>query len=149
MSPRSEIHVHIASKPLEPAEALAFVSSPRSGGTALFSGTVRSPNAGEDVDHLVYEAWEERAEGVVAEIAEKALVDHDAHRAYVAHRTGRVEVGEPSVVVAVAAAHRDGAFGACREVIDALKASAPIWKKEITLAGENWVGMPAAGGGRP
>lgn len=146
MSPRAEIHVHIASEPLDASEALAFVSSSRSGGTALFSGTVRSPNAGEEVDHLVYEAWEERAEAVVAEIAEKALAGHDAHRAYVAHRTGRVEVGEPSVVVAVAAAHRDAAFGACRRVIDELKASAPIWKKEITLSGQNWVGIPTAGG---
>lgn len=61
---------------------------------------------------------------------------------FVQHRTGRVEVGEPSVVVAVSAPHRAEAFDACRFVIDSLKASAPIWKKEVTTSGEHWVGMP-------
>lgn len=122
--------------------AYAAVSSPHTGGVALFVGTVRSPNDGHVVDHLDYEVWEERVDAELERLAREALAAHDAEHAYVAHRTGRVNVGEPSVIVAISAAHRDGAFRACRDLIDTLKAQAPIWKKESYSDGEHWVGMP-------
>lgn len=140
----SHIHVSTGPRPLDPGGALRFVSTPEAGGTVLFSGTVRSPNDGQDVDHLDYEVWTEKVDTTLRDIAEAALQRHGATRAHVTHRTGRVEVGEPSVLVCVSAPHRDAAFDAAREIIDTLKAQAPIWKKEVTTSGEQWVGMPSS-----
>lgn len=137
-----DIHVRCGPERLDAAAALAFVSAPEAGGTALFCGTVRSPNSGEEVDHLLYEAWEGRVDESLASIAEGALERFGCRRLYVAHRTGKVAVGEPSVVVAVSAAHRAEAFDACRHVIDTLKETAPIWKKEVSTTGEAWIGTP-------
>lgn len=123
-------------------EALRFVSAPDLGGAVLFSGTVRSPNEGEVIDHLEYEVWEEQVERELRAIARAVLERHDAARIYVAHRVGRVEVGEPSVLVAVGAAHRDAAFTAARDAIDTLKTDASIWKKEVTATTQRWVGLP-------
>lgn len=136
------VAVHTGPQPLDPAEALRHVSDAEAGGTALFCGTVRSPNDGQEVDHLSYEVWEDRVDGVLRDIAAGALERFAATRVFVAHRTGRVEVGEPSVIVAVSAPHRAEAFDACRHVIDALKDTAPIWKKETTRDSGHWVGMP-------
>lgn len=129
-------------EPLDVAEATRFVSVPRAGGVSVFVGTVRSPNEDREVDHLFYEVWEEQVGRSLHAMAQETLESFGGLRAYVAHRTGRVEVGEPSVIVAVSTPHRAEAFDACRHLIDALKASAPIWKKEITVGGERWVGMP-------
>jgi molybdopterin synthase catalytic subunit len=86
--------------------------------------------------------WDERVLSSLEQIAREALGRFGASRAYVVHRSGRVDVGEASVVVAVSAPHRAEAFNACRFVIDTLKATAPIWKKEVTEVGEHWVGSP-------
>lgn len=134
--------IMITPEPLDVAEAMRFVSDPEAGGNALFTGTVRSPDEGREIACLTYEAWEGRAEQILTALADEILERHGARRAYVAHRTGGVEVGEASVVVAVSAPHRGAAFDACRALIDALKASAPIWKKEVGMEGERWVGMP-------
>jgi molybdopterin synthase catalytic subunit len=115
------------------------VSSDSAGGTALFVGTVRSPNEGRTVEHLDYDVWPERVEAELEAIASEALERFGAQRAYVSHRTGRVGVGEPSVVVAVSAGHRAAAFDACRWAIDTLKQRAPIWKREVTDGGDRWV----------
>lgn len=137
----ANVHVHTGPHPLELAEAIAFVSAPDAGGTVLFSGTVRSPNDGAEVDHLDYEVWEGRVDTHLRELAQRAIEHSGAHRVWIAHRTGRVDVSEPSVVVAVSAAHRAEAFDACRWLIDELKATAPIWKREVTTDGSAWVGL--------
>lgn len=137
------IRVRTSPDALDPSEAIAFVSEDAAGGTVLFSGTVRSPNAGAEVDHLDYEVWEDRAEACLEAIAREAVASHGASRVYIAHRTGRVQVGQCSVLVAVSSAHRPEAFEACRFVIEALKARAPIWKKEVAASGESiWVNHP-------
>lgn len=138
----TDVSVRTTPEPLDAGEAIGFVSVPDAGGTVLFSGTVRSPNQGEEVDHLFYEVWDERVTESLEGIAREALGRYGARRAYVAHRSGRVRVGEPSVVVAVSAPHRGEAFDACRFIIDTLKSTAPIWKQEITHEGSHWVGMP-------
>jgi molybdopterin synthase catalytic subunit len=138
----ADILVRTGPDPIDAADALQFVIRPQAGGTALFLGTVRSPNDGMQIDHLDYELWDDKAEAALADIAREALDRFGASRVFVAHRSGRVGVGEPSVVVAVSAPHRGEAFDACRFVIDTLKATAPIWKKEVTQDGEHWVGMP-------
>lgn len=136
------IHVHTGSDPLDAAAAVAFVTAPEAGGVVLFSGTVRSPNDGVEVEHLDYDAWEDRVDDALRSIASDAIDRFGAARIWVAHRTGRVEVAESSVMVAASAPHRTEAFDACRYVIDTLKRSAPIWKREVTADGEVWVGMP-------
>lgn len=134
-----DIRVRTGPEPLEPGQAHEFVRRDDAGGSVVFVGTVRSPNEGLDVDHLEYEVWAERVRASLEGIAREATDRFGARRVYVAHRTGRVEVGEPSVVVGVSAPHRGEAFDACRFVIDTLKVTAPIWKKEVTGAGERWV----------
>lgn len=143
MIERHDLRVLLSETPLDPGQALAFVSTDDTGAQGLFCGTVRSPNDGEVVDHLEYEAWAGRAEEVLGSIATEAAERFGARRVYVAHRTGEVQVGEASVVVAVSTPHRAEAFEACRFVIDTLKENAPIWKKEFTQEGQRWVGMPS------
>jgi molybdopterin synthase catalytic subunit len=140
-----EILVTTGEEPLDAGSAVEWVSSPSAGGTAVFLGSVRSPNEGQEVDHLSYEMWDEKVQAALRDIARQALARFGATRAYVAHRSGRVEVGEPSVVVAVSAPHRAEAFDACRFVIDTLKQSAPIWKREVGESTDRWVGLPAEG----
>lgn len=114
--------------------------TPQSGAVVVFSGTVRDHAEGRtDVVALEYEAYEEAVVPAFARIVEELRTRHPgAQRVAILHRTGRLELGESSVVVAVSSAHRPVAFEAARFAIDALKASAPIWKKEIWRDGADW-----------
>ena len=114
--------------------------TPESGAVVLFSGTVRDHAEGRtDVVALEYEAYEEAVVPAFARIVEELRIRHpEAHRVAILHRTGRLSLGESSVVVAVSSAHRPVAFEAARFAIDALKQSAPIWKKEIWRDGADW-----------
>lgn len=113
---------------------------PSCGAVVLFSGVVRDHAEGrEDVTFLEYEAFEEMVEPKLAEInAEIRRRWADVERVAMLHRTGRLAVGESSVVVAVSAPHRPAAFEAARFGIDALKESVPIWKREIWADGADW-----------
>jgi molybdopterin synthase catalytic subunit len=124
-------------------EALQAVS-PGDGALCLFLGVVRNENAGRPVTHLEYEAYEEMAlavmDGIEAETRRRWAVTD----VRLVHRLGRLAIGEASVAVAVAAPHRAEAFAACRFAIDALKAKAPIWKKEFYADGSAWLeGSPS------
>ena len=112
----------------------------RAGAIATFLGTVRAHSRGRDVIALEYEAYEEMAEEVMAEIAEEVQARYDLCKVAIAHRLGRVEVGETSVAIAVSAPHRQDALAACAEAIEALKARVPLWKKELYADGEEWIG---------
>ena len=120
--------------------ALSAVRGPDAGAVVTFIGTVRARSRGRDVVHLDYEVFQEMALERLHRIAREARLSSGALRIAVLHRTGRVPVGDDSVVIAVAAAHRDEGFKACRLVIEALKADVPIWKKEVYEEGESWVG---------
>jgi molybdopterin synthase catalytic subunit len=122
---------------------LKAVEGSEYGGICTFLGTVRDNSEGKSTDHLEYEAYREMASEVIAVILSEATANWDIGQVAVQHRTGRLEIGEISVIVAVSAAHRTEAFKACRYVIDQLKTRAPIWKKEFGEAGEMWVGGPA------
>jgi molybdopterin synthase catalytic subunit len=126
--------------PLDPAAASEEVASPEAGAIATFVGTVRRRSRDRDVRHLEYEAYPGMAEAVMEEIAAEAAARHEVTAVAIHHRTGRVEVGEPSVVVAVSARHRAAALAACAETIDALKERVPLWKKEVYEGGEEWLG---------
>ncbi len=120
-----------------------LVTAPEHGAIALFSGTVRGVTGELETDHLEYEAYAEMAEEVLAqiggEVQEKWPQVLDVA---IVHRIGRLEVGESSVMIAVAAAHRQGVFDACSYAIERLKQIAPIWKKEVGPDGSFWVERP-------
>jgi MoaE-MoaD fusion protein len=116
------------------------VRSDRAGAIATFIGTTRVQSRGHTVLHLDYEAYEEMAEQVMADIAEELKRRYDLCEIAIHHRTGRVDIGEASVVIAVSAPHRQDALAACKEAIDTLKGSVPLWKKEFYEGGADWIG---------
>ena len=129
--------------PLSLDELLREVSHPGAGGIVLFLGVVRDNNDGRDVNYLEYEAYDSVAESSMRRIAEDARSRWPETRLAAAHRTGRIEIGGVSVIVAASAPHRGEAFEAARYMIDTLKAETPIWKKEVFEGGEVWIGQGA------
>jgi molybdopterin synthase catalytic subunit len=126
-------------EPLDLGSVLSRVSGPGIGGVVSFIGTVRDTSRGHAIRHLEYEAYPEMAEREIEKIARDAEQRWPGTRVAVAHRRGRLEVGEIAVVVAAGAPHRGDAFAAARYTIDTLKVQVPIWKKEVTTDGEYWV----------
>ena len=114
-------------------------TAPCDGALCLFVGVVRDENAGRRVLWLEYEAYEEMALPLLGEIADEARRRWPITEVHLVHRLGRLEIGEASVAVAVASPHRAEAFAACRYVIDTLKATVPIWKKEFYADGSAWL----------
>ena len=117
------------------------VSTDKAGAIATFTGTVRDNARGRNVSYLDYEAYEGMAEKMMAELAESLKAKYDIEEVAIHHRTGRVEIGEPSVVIAVSGAHRGDALAACKEAIDTLKGTVPLWKKEVYEGGAEWIGQ--------
>lgn len=130
----------LSEEPLALGAVVSEVASDDAGAVATFTGTVRRRSRGRDVLYLEYEAYEGMAEQVMATIAEALRARHELVEVAIHHRIGRVEIGEPSVVIAVAAAHRAAALAACAEAIDTLKETVPLWKKEVYAGGEEWIG---------
>ena len=125
--------VRVSEEPLSLDALAARVRDPRAGALVTFSGVTR------EVERLEYEAYAEMAEERMREIAGEAVETHGLCAAAVEHRVGDVPLSEPSVIVAVSAPHRGEAFAGAREIIDRVKAEAPIWKKEIEGGEERWV----------
>ena len=109
------------------------------GAICTFEGVVRNNSKGRETHHLVYESYENMALAKLAEIGEKVRETWDIDSIGIAHRLGRLEVGETSVAVIVTSAHRRAAFDACHYAIDRLKKIVPIWKKEYFADGEGWI----------
>ena len=126
--------------PLSLEAAVDEVRVADAGAIATFVGTTRRRSRDRDVVHLEYEAYEGMAERVMEELAQKLKGRHDLCEVAIHHRIGRVDIGETSVVIAVSAPHRADALAACREAIDELKVSVPLWKKEVYEGGEEWIG---------
>jgi molybdopterin synthase catalytic subunit/molybdopterin converting factor small subunit len=122
-------------------DAVDEVRGDDAGAIATFTGTVRNWSRRRAVLHLEYEAYEGMAEEVMAELASRLTERHGLSGIAIHHRVGRVEIGEASVVIAVSAPHRAEALAACREAIDELKVSVPLWKKEVYEGGEEWIGQ--------
>jgi len=120
--------------------AVNEVRSERAGAIATFVGTTRVESRGRTVQHLDYEAYAGMAEKVMADIASSLQERYDLCAVAIHHRTGRVEIGDASVVIAVSAPHRQDALAACRDAIDTLKEQVPLWKKEVYEGGEEWIG---------
>jgi molybdopterin synthase catalytic subunit len=130
----------LTEEPIELAAVVAEVADERAGGIATFSGTTRTESRGRTVKHLDYEAYAEMAEQVMADLAADLERKYDLCGLAITHRIGRVGIGETSVVIAVSAPHRADALAACREAIDRLKETVPLWKKEVYEGGEEWIG---------
>jgi molybdopterin synthase catalytic subunit/molybdopterin converting factor small subunit len=127
-------------EPIDPAAVIREVSDPHAGGIATFVGTTRVESRGRTVRYLDYEAYGGMAEQVMAEIAEELKRRHELCEVAITHRVGRVDIGQLSVVIAVSAPHRAAALAACKEAIDTLKETVPLWKKEVYEGGEEWIG---------
>jgi MoaE-MoaD fusion protein len=118
------LHARVTDQPLALTPLIERVRDPRAGAVVTFEGVTR------EVPALEYEAYAEMAERKIAEIVADAIERHGLCAAAAEHRVGTVPLSEPSVTVAVSAPHRDAAFAGAREIIDRIKAQAPIWKKE-------------------
>jgi len=129
----------LTEQPIDVAALMAAVQAPARGGIAVFVGAVRNHQAGRDVLRLHYSAYRPMAEAECARIMTEAEAKWDVAVA-VAHRVGRLEVGDTAVAVVAASAHREEAFAACRYLIEQIKRRVPIWKQEFYADGSvSWV----------
>ncbi|MDP2727788.1 MAG: MoaD family protein [Dehalococcoidia bacterium] len=122
-------------------EVAAKVRHPSCGAVTIFMGTVRDVSQGRKVVYLEYEAYKEMAQNKLAEIGDEIRARWGLERVAISHRVGRLDLGETSVIIAVASPHRDEGFAACRYAIETIKKTVPIWKKEVWEDGEAWVGI--------
>lgn len=132
----------IRESPLSVDEVLDAVQHPRAGGIAIFLGVVRERDHGRGVEALDYSSHPS-APTVLRELAERLAAGGDVIRIAVVHRVGNLEIGDRALVAAVSAVHRGAALDVCRELVDALKSTVPIWKHQIFEDGsDEWVGTP-------
>jgi molybdopterin synthase catalytic subunit len=130
----------LTDQPIDPQTLCDEVRDPSAGGFASFEGWVRNHHQGREVASLEYEAFPALAQKEGNRILAKISTEHDIVAMRCVHRTGHLEIGDIAVCIAVSAAHRDAAFSACRAIIDAIKATVPIWKKEHYTDGTaEWV----------
>jgi molybdopterin synthase catalytic subunit/molybdopterin converting factor small subunit len=130
----------LSEQPLSLDAAVREVSDERAGAIATFVGTTRIDSRGRRVQLLEYEAYPGMAEEVMGHIAQDLKSKYELCEIAIHHRVGEVRIGEKSVVIAVSAPHRQDALAACREAIDTLKETVPLWKKEVYEGGEEWIG---------
>lgn len=131
-------HASIVYEPIDTRRVLESIKQPEDGAAAVFEGIVRDNTKGRRTLYLDYEAYEEMALKQLEELAQQAISKFEIRDAILVHRLGRLEIGETSVLITVASAHRGAAFEACRWLIDTLKRTVPIWKKEHFEDGAVW-----------
>jgi MoaE-MoaD fusion protein len=136
--PKAQYRVSITREPIETSAFLEKIKRPDDGAAILFEGIVRNNTRGRRTLFLDYEAYEEMAVKEMESLVGRALDQFQIRDAAIVHRLGRIEIGETSVVIIVASAHRAAAFDACRWLIDTLKRTVPIWKKEYFEDGAVW-----------
>ena len=137
---QAEVHAHVTTEPLSLEDVTAYVGRDAAGAVVSFMGVTR------DVERLDYEVYRDMATEKIAAILRDCIAEHDLEAAAAEHRVGPVPLGEPSVIVAVSAGHREEAFAGARKAIDRIKAEAPIWKREVDGESSDWVeGTPVDG----
>ncbi len=129
----------VTAEPLDPQRLVDHVRKDESGAVAVFLGVVRNNNLGRRVLYLEYDAYPEMATRVMRQIAEEAMERWPLTDVAMQHRTGRLEIGETSLLIAVSSPHRKEAFEACHHLVDRFKEVVPIWKKETWEGGEVWI----------
>lgn len=132
----------VTSAPLEPQRVADHVRRDEAGAVVLFYGIVRDHNIGRRVLYLEYDAYPEMAEKVMRDLADEIKGRFPVTEIAAQHRTGRLEIGETSLLVAVSSPHRAEAFEACHAYVDRLKEGVPVWKKEVFEGGEEWIEGP-------
>ena len=136
----------VTADPLDPQRLIDHVRRDESGAVAVFLGVVRDNSMGRRVLYLEYDAYPEMATRVMREIAEEAMARWPITGIAMQHRTGRLEIGETSLLIAVSSPHRKEAFEACHHLVDRFKEVVPVWKKEVWEGGEVWIeGEPVGG----
>jgi len=135
---RPEQRAAIVREPIDTQNVLAGMKQGSDGAAVVFEGVVRNQTRGRQTRYLEYEAYEAMALKQMGELVEQARKQFAVRDAVVVHRLGRLEIGEVSVLIIVASAHRAAAFDACRWLIDTLKKTVPIWKKEFFVDGAVW-----------
>ena len=133
------VDIRITPKPLDIKECIEWIMATECGGVDLFIGRVRSETLGSKVVQLEFEAYVQMALKEMQTITDYVTEHYKVENILIHHRIGVLTVGEIPVIIAVAAQHRDAAFDACRYIIDTLKRTVPIWKKEIYEEGQVWV----------
>lgn len=131
---------YLTDDPIDRDALIRSVMRPSDGACALFEGVVRNHHAGKSVDAIVYEAYRPMAEKELAKVVDEVQAAFAGVAIAVMHRLGELRVGDASIGIACAAPHRGEAFAACRMMIDRIKETVPIWKKERGPGGEEWVG---------
>ena len=146
-------HAHITTSEIKTASIHESIRNPEDGALAIFDGVVRNNSHGRRTLYLDYTAYDRMALNKMEELAQQALARFAIRDVRIVHRVGRLQIGESSVYIAVASAHRAAAFDACRWLIDTLKTPVPIWKKEYFEDGATWADgeafppeIPRAGG---
>lgn len=129
----------IGPEPLDPGPLVESVRRDESGAVALFYGVVRNENLGRNVLYLEYDAYPEMAVKKMREVAAEVRDKYPVTGVGILHRTGRLEIGETSLLVAVSSGHRKEAFEACHFAVDRIKQIVPVWKKEVFEGGEEWI----------
>lgn len=132
----------VTDEPIAPDSLHVEVLEDHDGAVVSFCGVVRNHSGDKQTDHLIYEAYPAMAEKTLAQIGEEVRKQWSVGDIAILHRTGRLEIGEISVLISVASPHRGDGFSACRYAIDRLKEIVPIWKKEVTSDGSYWVEGP-------
>ncbi len=129
----------VTSEPLDPERLRQHVRKDESGAVILFFGDVRNNSRGRSVLYLEYDAYPEMAEKMMRKLAEEVMARWPLTDVAIQHRTGRLEIGETSLLIAVSSPHRVEAFEACHHLVDRFKKAVPIWKKEVWEDGEVWI----------
>ncbi len=129
----------VTERPLDPEKLVSHVRKDEAGAVVLFYGVVRDNSMGRRVDHLEYDAYPEMAEKVMRELAEEVMDRFPVTGIAIQHRTGRLEIGEASLLVAVSSPHRKEGFEAAAALVDRFKEVVPVWKKEVWEGGEEWI----------
>ncbi|MGE5594613.1 MAG: molybdenum cofactor biosynthesis protein MoaE [Hyphomicrobiales bacterium] len=134
--------IRVTDEELRTEEAVAAVASPEAGAINVFLGVVRNNNLGRAVSHLEYEAYPSMAEKVMREIAEEAKERFGLLDCAVLHRTGRLAIGETSLLITVSSGHRAESFEGGHWLVNEVKKRVPVWKKEVWEDGEEWIEGP-------
>jgi molybdopterin synthase catalytic subunit len=133
------VYFEVTEGPLDAEKLFEHVRKDEAGAVLVFYGVVRNENVGRRVEYLEYEAYPEMAEKVMRELAEEMMARWPLTDVAIQHRTGRLEIGETSLIVAISSPHRQEAFEAGLALVDRFKEIVPVWKKEVFEGGEEWI----------
>lgn len=134
--------VRVTESPLDVNEAIAAVETPAAGAVNVFLGVVRDNNLGRRVGYLVYDAYPSMAERVMRDLGEEAIGKFGILDCAIFHRTGKLAIGEASLLVTISSGHRGESFEAGHWLVNAIKKQVPVWKKEVWEDGEEWIEGP-------